>query len=222
MAHQPAFIGAIMVSVDLDPNQLGNYHIAAGSVAVDAGAASKSVPPYQQLPATLAAPTFDIDNQARPGGCSFDIGADELPGASCTAVNLSIAKTDGLTSIGSGAPVTYTITVGKAATGVITNAIVTDAIPANITGATWTCSASGTGSSCASLSGTGSINTTVTLGRAAGLDGDHRGHRHGDGNRFGFQHRHGDSARGYVRHQPGEQLGHRHRHHHHPAGHAGH
>ena len=79
------FVGAIMVTADLPPNLLGNYHILSNSPAIDAGAATKAVPSYQQPPNNLAAPTFDIDNQARPysatqgGGPStkYDIGADE-------------------------------------------------------------------------------------------------------------------------------------------------
>jgi len=79
------FVGAIMVTADLPPNLLGNYHILSGSPAIDAGAASKAVPSYQQPPSNLAAPTFDIDNQGRPfsatpGGppsTKYDIGADE-------------------------------------------------------------------------------------------------------------------------------------------------
>jgi hypothetical protein len=71
------FVGAIMVTADLPPNLLGNYHLQAGSsTAIDHGAATKS---------GVAAPTFDIDNQARPyvatsGGppsTKYDIGADE-------------------------------------------------------------------------------------------------------------------------------------------------
>jgi hypothetical protein len=82
------FVGAIMVTADLPPNLLGNYHlqsIQSGTLAIDHGAASKSVPSYQQPPSSLAAPNFDIDNQARPyaatqGGppsTKYDIGADE-------------------------------------------------------------------------------------------------------------------------------------------------
>jgi len=79
------FVGAIMVTADLPPNLLGNYHLQSGSPAIDAGAATVSVPSYQQPPNDLAAPLFDIDNQARPyvatsGGppsTKYDIGADE-------------------------------------------------------------------------------------------------------------------------------------------------
>ena len=73
----PNFVGAILVTADLASLQ-GNYHLTAGSAAIDGGAASTAVPAYQQPPATLAAPTFDFDNKSRPFGGGFDIGADEV------------------------------------------------------------------------------------------------------------------------------------------------
>jgi len=72
------FIGAILVTADLPPQLMGNYHIVSNSAAVNSGAASKAVPSYQQAPAILNAPGFDIDNQARPSGGGFEKGADEV------------------------------------------------------------------------------------------------------------------------------------------------
>ncbi len=49
--NNPAFFGAIMISADLPPNLLSNYHLAGtGSPAFNLGAASKTVPSYQQPP----------------------------------------------------------------------------------------------------------------------------------------------------------------------------
>jgi hypothetical protein len=69
------FVGAIMVTADLPPNLLGDYHLASGSPAIDSGANTQN---------GVAAPLFDIDNQARPYAASggnpatkYDIGADE-------------------------------------------------------------------------------------------------------------------------------------------------
>ena len=73
------FTGAIMVTADLNPSQMGDYHLLDNtSPAYNAGAASKAVPAYQQPPTTLPAPAFDIDNYSRPGFGAFDIGADEI------------------------------------------------------------------------------------------------------------------------------------------------
>ena len=76
------FVGAIMVTVDLPPNPLGDYHLQSGSPAINAGASTKTVPAYQRPPNNLAAPLFDFDNQVRPYGNGnpstiYDIGADE-------------------------------------------------------------------------------------------------------------------------------------------------
>ena len=80
------FIGAIMVTADLPPNLLGDYHLSgAGSPAYNLGADYKclngaticSVGSGLRVPA----PTFDIDNQQRPYSVSGpginDAGADE-------------------------------------------------------------------------------------------------------------------------------------------------
>jgi hypothetical protein len=63
----PAFIGAILVSADLPPTLLGDYHLLTGSVAINFGAGSSS---------GVSAPTFDIDDGNRTG--LPDAGADEF------------------------------------------------------------------------------------------------------------------------------------------------
>ena len=77
-----AFVTTTMTTVELPPSLVGNYHLLnSSSPAHDSGAASKAVPSYQQPPApNLAAPAIDIDNQGRPGGSGFDMGADEVDG----------------------------------------------------------------------------------------------------------------------------------------------
>ena len=152
--NNPAFVGAVMATVDLPPNQMGNYHLTATPVspAQDAGAASKIV-----AAVTYAAPAFDIDNESRPGFTGFDIGADEL----VQSADLSITKTDGKTTIVLGTANSYTIVATNRSATTVTGAAVVDTLPAGFTGATWICTASG-GSSCAA-GGTGNINTTVVL-----------------------------------------------------------
>ncbi|MEJ2747695.1 MAG: hypothetical protein P8183_07265, partial [Anaerolineae bacterium] len=74
----PAFVGAILVTVELPPNLMGDYHIPnlppaspGASPAQDLGVASQS---------GVNAPSFDIDNQGRPADAGFDSGADEANG----------------------------------------------------------------------------------------------------------------------------------------------
>ncbi|MDO8363828.1 MAG: hypothetical protein Q7V88_13085 [Actinomycetota bacterium] len=68
----PNFIGAILVSLDLPPELLGNYHLVSGSNALNLGAVSKS---------GVNAPADDIDGNARPQGGGFDAGSDEMAAA---------------------------------------------------------------------------------------------------------------------------------------------
>ncbi|MFN0108247.1 MAG: hypothetical protein ACKVZH_05270 [Blastocatellia bacterium] len=79
-----------------------------------------------------------------------------------TTVDMAITKTNGVTTLVPGAQTAYTITVSNAGPSVVTGAAVADNLPATLTNATWTCTASA-GSSCGSPNGTGSINTTVNL-----------------------------------------------------------
>lgn len=74
---QPTFAGATIVAIELPPNLMGNYHIKTTSPAVDSAAASKT---YNGITINIADPKFkfDYNNQARPKGAGFDIGADEV------------------------------------------------------------------------------------------------------------------------------------------------
>ena len=156
--NNPAFLGAIMISADLPPNLMGNFHLNASSSAKDAGAASKGA---------IVAPATDIDGQGRPAGLAFDIGADELPVPAIA--DLAITKTDGQTTVTAGGTVTYTITVTNNGPDGIIGARVTDVLPAVLTNVTWTCTPA---ASCIQGSGGyggGNINgNKVTLNLANG------------------------------------------------------
>lgn len=76
------------------------------------------------------------------------------------AADLSITKSNNATSVTAGSPVTYTIVVSNAGPQAVTGATVADALPATLSGATWTCAPA---TACAA-SGTGNVNTTVNLG----------------------------------------------------------
>jgi hypothetical protein len=66
-AGDPAFVTVLIISEPGDPQ--GDYHLQAGSPAIDAGAANFG---------GVDAPSDDFDGDARPQGPAFDIGADEV------------------------------------------------------------------------------------------------------------------------------------------------
>lgn len=77
------------------------------------------------------------------------------------SADLSVTKTDGSATYAPGAPAVYTIVVSNLGPSSIQGVAVSDPLPAGITTATWSCSASA-GSACAA-SGTGAIADTVDL-----------------------------------------------------------
>jgi uncharacterized repeat protein (TIGR01451 family) len=141
----------ILVAHFVPVTALADYHLLdQTSPAFDTGTGTFG---------SVTAPNHDIDNDARPQFTQYDRGADEI--RPLTA-DLSITKTDGITSVAQGAALTYTVTVGNAGPDTATGAAVVDNLPVAFTNASWTCVASA-GSSCAAGSGTGNINTTVTV-----------------------------------------------------------
>ncbi len=76
--------------------------------------------------------------------------------------DLSITKTDGLTTVTPGQKITYTIVAKNNGLMTATNALVSDIMPTNLTDVTWTSVATG-GAKDNQTSGTGGINDYVTL-----------------------------------------------------------
>ena len=74
--------------------------------------------------------------------------------------DLAVTKTDGLSSALPGDVVTYTVAVSNAGPSDAVGATLTDAVPASLTGVSWTCTASN--GSCAA-SGTGSLNESINV-----------------------------------------------------------
>jgi uncharacterized repeat protein (TIGR01451 family) len=132
---------------------LADYHLLPGASTLYA--VDKGTNPV----ANSVVPSVDIDGQVRPQGPAADRGADEIRGLEA---DLSITKTDGVGTITAGSSTTYTIVVANSGPDAVTNAVVTDTVPASLTGVTWTCAGAGNGT-CAAASGSGSINSTVTL-----------------------------------------------------------
>ena len=65
---EPFFIDTIIVTVNLPPELVGDYHLLDGSPAIDAGVVSLG---------GIDGPGTDYDDQPRPNGLCFDDGADE-------------------------------------------------------------------------------------------------------------------------------------------------
>ena len=79
-----------------------------------------------------------------------------------TSVNLSIGKTDGLSAVQAGSALTYTVVVTNNVLSAVNGVVVSDIVPSNVTGVTWSCAATG-GSACAAGSGSGNLNSNVNL-----------------------------------------------------------
>jgi uncharacterized repeat protein (TIGR01451 family) len=109
--------------------------------------------------ATVAAPAGVTD--PTPGNNSAT-DTDTLAGSA----DLSITKTDGVTSATPGGSVTYTITSSNAGPSNVTGATVADTFPASLT-CTWTCVGAGGGTCTAA--GSGNINDTVNLPAGASV-----------------------------------------------------
>ena len=76
--------------------------------------------------------------------------------------DLSITKTDGVSSATPGSPMTYTIVVGNAGPSNVVGATVSDGFPAPFTGDSWTAVATG-GATGFTSGGTGTISDTVSV-----------------------------------------------------------
>ena len=87
------------------------------------------------------------------------LGSGPLPGG---GGDLTITKTDGLTTVFAGQSVTYSIVVSNTGTGAANGAVVKDLIPANLTNVTWSSVANG-GANGNAATGSGSINQVVNL-----------------------------------------------------------
>jgi len=128
---------------------------AGGSVTFTASATiSASVTGTLSNTATVAAPGGVTD--PTPGNNSATDSDTLVP-----AADLSITKTDGVTSVLFGGSVTYTITASNAGPSNAFGATVADTFPALLTVTSWACVGAGGGTCTAS--GSGNISDTVTL-----------------------------------------------------------
>ena len=124
-------------------------------------------------------------------------------------VDISVTKTDGVTSVAPGSPTTYTMIVSNAGPSSASGVRVTDALPEGAVSGTWTCTA-GVGGTCATASGTFPIDTTVDFaGGTPGGEVDLLGDAADESHRGRLAHQHGQRGRagGRDRHELGQQPG---------------
>ncbi|HEV8578167.1 MAG TPA: ExeM/NucH family extracellular endonuclease [Thermoanaerobaculia bacterium] len=134
---------------------------AGGSVTYTASCTISSSATFIQInTATVTAPGGVTDPD--PSN-NTEADSDLLSGL---LVDLSITKTDGVTSVTAGGSVTYTIVASNSGPDSVTGATVSDTFPASLT-CTWTCAGAGGGTCTAS--GSGNINDTVNLPATASV-----------------------------------------------------
>ena len=142
---------------------------ASGSMPISTTAtiASGASVTYAAVVAVSSTATGSLTNTATvqaPAGVtdptSGNNSASDIDTLTPTA-DVSITKTDGLSTVVPGTLVTYTVVASNPGPSTVTGATVADTVPAALSGATWVCSAT-VGSSCPA-SGTGNVSASVTL-----------------------------------------------------------
>lgn len=136
---------------------------AAGSTitctsATDIGASGSSSFP---ITANMGSAANPVVNFVSVDGTTFDPNADNDDDQDVTVVNqvadLAILKSVAPDAPMAGAPVSYTLDVTNNGPSHVVGASITDGLPGDVTGVTWTCTA------CNTTSGTGNVATTVDL-----------------------------------------------------------
>ncbi len=105
---------------------------------------------------------------------TYDIHSDQSPVTNGSLVqtqvtalklvDLQTTLTDGTTSVLWNTADSYTLTVHNNSANAVTGVTIADTRPAQLNSPTWTCVATGAGSSCVTASGSGNINTTANIG----------------------------------------------------------
>lgn len=146
-------LGTVTFPGGITPATLGMAFDGAGVMRV------QTQSPSNMYNVSLA--TFVASNPITIGGGTTSTG--DLANIAVANPDLSITKTDGVTTVYQGGPVSYTIVVTNKTAAYAVTGTVADTVPASVTTVTWTCAASA-GSSCTAASGSGNtINTSATL-----------------------------------------------------------
>lgn len=140
------------------------YPCALGAIAAGAtvtATAAFAVPPGYTTPDPIVN-TATAASASTPDPAAGNNTASAMSAISAPVTDLGIAKSNAVSVVVPGGTTTYTITVTNAGPSNATGATVTDVFPAAITSVTWTCAGAG-GGVCGMASGSGNINTTVSL-----------------------------------------------------------
>ena len=86
-----------------------------------------------------------------------------------SSADLAITMTDNTSTYAANGTLTYTITVSNNGPAAVNGAVVTDPIPAQITGWTWTCSVQNGATGCDGMSGSTNFSDTMNLPAGAGI-----------------------------------------------------
>ena len=179
----------------------GTMDLAAGSSATFsvAGTVDPAATGTLENTATIAVPTGVIDSTpANDSATDVDTIIQNA--------DLDVTKSDGQIVAVPGEPVAYSVVVTNNGPSAVVGASVSDAIPASLTGATWTCSGAG-GGVCGVAAG---CRLDRPNGRSAGrCNGDVHDQCHGRSRRAGSacQHGVGGCSGGDHRSGAGQQLG---------------
>ncbi|MGH9802127.1 MAG: DUF7507 domain-containing protein, partial [Blastocatellia bacterium] len=142
----PNGTGSINTTVNLAVNGIATYTLTAMVAANATGSLSNS--------ASIAPPPGVVETN---GANNAATDTDAL-----SSTDLTITKTNSATQVTPGQPTTYNIVVTNNGPIAVTGATVTDILPATLSSAVWTCTASA-GSSCVQPGGNGNISATVNL-----------------------------------------------------------
>ena len=180
-------LGDIDATVDLLPGGTATFTVSATIAAGATGTLSNT--------ATVDAPAGVTDtNTANNTATDTTLLAPQ--------VDLTVTKTDGVTSVTAGGTITYTIVVTNDGPSAVAGATLVDVLPAELRDATWTCSGTA-GASCASSVGLGQpVHRRRHRRRLLGQRHD-RCHRRAVGPRNPVQHRNGLHAERRHGLQPG-------------------
>ncbi len=163
-------------TISCPPNQTVSATTSTGGVVTytpptaSNGAVTTCTPPSGSVfPVGTTTVTCTVPNTTPPVTCSFNVTVNQAP----QGADLSVTKTNNQTIYTPGQLLVYSITVTNLGPGPVENGTVLDNMPIALQNVSWTCqiTAQGTGagtSACGSASGTGDINTKVSL-RAGGV-----------------------------------------------------